>query len=107
MMKFRLIALGSAAVAAFAVSASLSASDETAAVQPAGGSGQEVDEALPAYKPVNEKLAGTLNAVGSDTMINIVTNWGEAFGKQRGVRYSTRMYMSSMRTVSLGAEPGV
>jgi phosphate transport system substrate-binding protein len=84
MMKLRLIALGSAAAAAFAVSASLRASDEPAtAAKPAdaGGSSQQVDEALPAYKPVDAKLAGTLNAVGSDTMINIVTNWGEAFAK--------------------------
>lgn len=33
---------------------------------------------LPAYKPV-EGVSGTIKSVGSDTMLNLVTYWGEGF----------------------------
>jgi phosphate transport system substrate-binding protein len=85
MKKLSLIGLGAAAVVAFAVTASLRAGDEPAAgAKPAeAGSGQQqVDPALPAYQPVQEALSGNLNVIGSDTMINIVTNWGEEFSKR-------------------------
>lgn len=80
MKTFNLIAAGAAVVAAMAVTATLRAGDETPA---AGGhaGGPAVDAMLPTYEPVKENLTGTLNAIGSDTMNNIVANWGEAFGK--------------------------
>lgn len=39
----------------------------------------EVDPKLPAYDRVAEPIAGTLSAVGSDTMINLMELWGEKF----------------------------
>lgn len=79
MKTFNLIATATAVVAAMAITATLRAGDET----PAGGhsAGPAVDAALPSYEPVKENLTGTLNAIGSDTMNNIVANWGEAFGR--------------------------
>jgi phosphate transport system substrate-binding protein len=74
-----------AAVAAgaflFASTTSLRAGDESAKSTEPAKAGPKLDPALPAYEPVQDKLSGTLSAVGSDTMINIVTNWGEAFSK--------------------------
>jgi phosphate transport system substrate-binding protein len=40
----------------------------------------EVDPALPAYRR-GSAVFGNLNAVGSDTMNNLMTYWGEAFAK--------------------------
>jgi len=82
MTNFRLIAMTSTVALAFAATATLRAGDESAAEKsPPTTGGAQVDAALPAYEPVGDKLSGTLNVVGSDTMINIVTNWGEAFGR--------------------------
>ncbi|KAK3604257.1 hypothetical protein CHS0354_002065 [Potamilus streckersoni] len=40
----------------------------------------KVDPALPDYKKVSS-ISGNLNAVGSDTLINLMTFWGEEFKK--------------------------
>ncbi len=83
MKRSRLFTTLFASVAAFAGTACLEAGDETAASgaspDAAQAAGPKVDAALPSYQKVEESLSGTLNAVGSDTLINIVTNWGEAF----------------------------
>lgn len=39
-----------------------------------------IDQGIPTYKP-QAALSGSLSAVGSDTMINLMTLWGEAFKK--------------------------
>ncbi|MBC8328532.1 MAG: phosphate ABC transporter substrate-binding protein [Planctomycetes bacterium] len=39
----------------------------------------QVDKKLPKYAETGETLSGSLNAVGSDTMINLMTLWGEKF----------------------------
>jgi phosphate transport system substrate-binding protein len=81
--KFATALVAAAAALTFACTKPSNAGDET----PAGSSdgaksaGPQVDAALPSYQKGGESLSGTLSAVGSDTMINIVTNWGEAFGK--------------------------
>ncbi|MCH2101459.1 MAG: phosphate ABC transporter substrate-binding protein [Planctomycetes bacterium] len=42
----------------------------------------KVDKELPSFKPTpNVKYEGRLSAVGSDTMINVMNLWGEAFKK--------------------------
>jgi phosphate transport system substrate-binding protein len=42
----------------------------------------KVDKELPSFKPTaGATYEGRLNAVGSDTMINLMTLWGEAFKK--------------------------
>ncbi|RMH01513.1 MAG: phosphate ABC transporter substrate-binding protein [Planctomycetota bacterium] len=46
---------------------------------PAAAQQLKVDPKLPAYLPVQEEIRGSLNAVGSDTMINLMTLWGEKF----------------------------
>ena len=38
-----------------------------------------IDKRLPKYERVDVELSGDLNAVGSDTMINLMTLWGERF----------------------------
>lgn len=38
-----------------------------------------VDPALPAYRPA-EGVRGNLNSIGSDTLNNLMTYWGEVFG---------------------------
>jgi phosphate transport system substrate-binding protein len=40
----------------------------------------KVDPALSAYKPVSG-VSGNLSSIGSDTMNNLMTLWGEGFGK--------------------------
>ena len=40
----------------------------------------EVDPELPAYQPV-EGVTGSIKTVGSDTMNNLMTSWGEAFAQ--------------------------
>ena len=57
-----------AAVAAAALAA-------TASPQPV-----KVDSSIPAYQRASG-VSGTLNSVGSDTMNNLMTLWGEAFAK--------------------------
>jgi phosphate transport system substrate-binding protein len=51
---------------------------------PAAGAGAsealKADPALPAYKAVGG-VSGNLSSVGSDTMNNLMTLWGEGFGK--------------------------
>jgi len=81
--KVRTLALSAFTVAALACAKPSHAGDETVSTKPAdqASAGPQVDAALPAYQKVEGELSGTLNAVGSDTMINIVTNWGEAFGR--------------------------
>jgi phosphate transport system substrate-binding protein len=74
-----LFAVAASAAAASAFTASLRAGDDTA--DAAKSSSSRLDPALPSYQPVSEKLSGTLSAIGSDTMNNIVTGWAEAFGK--------------------------
>jgi len=46
----------------------------------AGSAGVDVDPALPVYKAASG-ISGDIKTVGSDTMVNIVSNWAEAFGK--------------------------
>lgn len=81
--RLKTLALSAATVAAFICTNPLRAGDETSdAKAPDNKSaGPAVDAELPAYTKVEDNLSGTLNAVGSDTMINIVTNWGEAFSR--------------------------
>jgi phosphate transport system substrate-binding protein len=45
----------------------------------------DVDPKLPDYKPVSG-ISGSLKSVGSDTMLNIMTYWGELFGRYYGVK---------------------
>lgn len=40
----------------------------------------KVDSALPAYKTASG-VSGNLSSIGSDTMNNLMTLWGEQFGK--------------------------
>ena len=42
--------------------------------------GVKLDADLPAYKPV-AGVSGTIRSVGSDTMNNLMTKWGEGFKK--------------------------
>ena len=81
--RVRTLALSALTVAALACSKPTHAGDETTDAKPAetASAGPRVDKALPPYQKVEGEFSGTLNAVGSDTMINIVTNWGEAFGR--------------------------
>lgn len=82
--RLKLLALSAATVAAFICSQSLQAGDETVdakAPDTKTSSGQTVDSNLPSYTKVEENLTGTLSAIGSDTMNNIVTNWGEAISR--------------------------
>ena len=58
------------AVAALAAAAPLAAVDQTV----------KVDASIPAYQRASG-VSGTLNSVGSDTMNNLMTLWGEAFAK--------------------------
>jgi len=83
MRMIKLLALGAAAIAAFTFTACLKAGDETAAegAKPEAKAGPQVDPALPAYETVKDNLTGTFSAIGSDTMNNIVANWGEEFAK--------------------------
>jgi phosphate transport system substrate-binding protein len=46
----------------------------------AGAQTVQVDPATPAYAK-GASVSGTLSSVGSDTMNNLMTYWGEAFGK--------------------------
>jgi phosphate transport system substrate-binding protein len=46
----------------------------------AGADVVKVDPAIPAYQRASG-VSGTLNSVGSDTMNNLMTLWGEAFAK--------------------------
>ncbi len=39
----------------------------------------KVDPRLPEYQRIDQQLAGTMNSVGSDTMLNLMTYWGEKF----------------------------
>jgi phosphate transport system substrate-binding protein len=57
------------AVAALAAAAPLAALDQV-----------KVDASIPAYQKTSG-VSGTLNSVGSDTMNNLMTLWGEAFAK--------------------------
>jgi phosphate transport system substrate-binding protein len=41
----------------------------------------KVDPKLPDYKAVDEEMSGTINSVGSDTMNNLLSRWGEGFKK--------------------------
>jgi phosphate transport system substrate-binding protein len=79
----KLLALSAATVAAFACSRPSQAADETTDSKPADAksAGSQIDPALPSYQKVEENLSGTLNAIGSDTMNNIVTGWGEALSR--------------------------
>lgn len=45
----------------------------------ASGEAQQVDQALPSYAKV-AGISGDLNSVGSDTLNNLMTLWGEKFG---------------------------
>ncbi|MFG0319148.1 MAG: PstS family phosphate ABC transporter substrate-binding protein [Planctomycetota bacterium JB042] len=38
-------------------------------------------KSIPKYQPTGEKLRGTLDSVGSDTMNNLMTYWAEGFAK--------------------------
>ena len=80
---FKLLALTAATVAAFACSQPSQAGDETteAKAPETKSAGPQLDPALPSYQKVEGNLTGTLNAIGSDTMNNIVTNWGEAISR--------------------------
>ncbi len=49
-------------------------------VPSAGAEVLKVDKSLPGYKKVSG-ISGNLNAVGSDTMINLMTLWAEGFKK--------------------------
>lgn len=49
-------------------------------VPSAGAEVLKVDKSLPSYKKVSG-ISGNLNAVGSDTMINLMTLWAEGFKK--------------------------
>src|SRR5687767_10167796 len=55
----------------FALAAAVSAADVTPV---------KVDTSIPAYQRASG-VSGTLNSVGSDTMNNLMTLWGEAFAK--------------------------
>ena len=47
----------------------------------------EVDDKLPAYEKIDGSLRGNLSSIGSDTMNNLMTLWGEGFRKHYpGVR---------------------
>ncbi len=47
----------------------------------------EVDDKLPSYQKVDGSLRGNLSSIGSDTMNNLMTLWGEGFRKHYpGVR---------------------
>lgn len=52
----------------------------TVLVPSAGAEVLKVDKSLPGYKKVSG-ISGNLNAVGSDTMINLMTLWAEGFKK--------------------------
>jgi phosphate transport system substrate-binding protein len=47
---------------------------------PAGGGAISVDAALPAYQPTSG-ISGSLSSIGSDTMNNLMTLWGESFSR--------------------------
>ena len=81
MRKSNLLLALAAATVAFAATATLRAGDETAPKSASGGSGPKVDEKLASFQKGDENVAGTLSAIGSDTMINIVTVWGEEFAR--------------------------
>jgi len=40
---------------------------------------QEIDPQLPDYKVRTDGIAGTLKSIGSDTILNLMTNWTEVF----------------------------
>ncbi len=47
----------------------------------------EVDDKLPSYQKIDGSLRGNLSSIGSDTMNNLMTLWGEGFRKHYpGVR---------------------
>ena len=51
-----------------------------AAAPAAGGGSVAVDAGLPAYQPTSG-ISGNLSSVGSDTMNNLMTLWGETFSR--------------------------
>ena len=55
-------------------------SSPAAAPAPAGG-GVSLDPGLPSYQPTSG-ISGNLSSVGSDTMNNLMTLWGETFSRQ-------------------------
>ncbi|KAA3611965.1 MAG: phosphate ABC transporter substrate-binding protein [Planctomycetota bacterium] len=44
-----------------------------------GKKGLQVDAKIGMYRKINKELSGNLNAVGSDTMINLMGKWQESF----------------------------
>src|SRR5918994_615544 len=51
-----------------------------AAAAPAGGGAVTLDAGLPEYRPTSG-ISGNLSSVGSDTMNNLMTLWGETFSR--------------------------
>src|SRR5688572_16941825 len=51
-----------------------------ASAAPASGGTVKVDAAMPSYEKTSG-VAGNLSSVGSDTMNNLMTLWGEAFSR--------------------------
>ena len=60
--------------------ASAPAAPATAAESPVPVAGAKVDAAIPAYEKTSG-VSGSLSSVGSDTMNNLMTLWGEAFSR--------------------------
>ncbi|HJS33072.1 MAG TPA: phosphate ABC transporter substrate-binding protein PstS family protein [Alphaproteobacteria bacterium] len=50
----------------------------TVALMPFAAAGQQVDPALPGYKPVSG-VSGNVKSIGSDTLNNLMTLWAEGF----------------------------
>ena len=74
---------GSESPAETAAAQSTSENGDAATAKAAGANASnslaiEAVKDLPAYKPV-EGVSGTIKSVGSDTMLNLVTYWGEGF----------------------------
>ena len=57
------------------------ASGAPASAAPGGGGSATLDAGLPAYQPTSG-ISGNLSSVGSDTMNNLMTLWGETFSRQ-------------------------
>lgn len=69
----------SAAVATALGAAALITAIGTAAPGHADQGGVKLDPALQSYRKVSEPIVGNLNSIGSDTMNNLMTYWGEEF----------------------------
>jgi len=68
--------LGAVALTALGVAALLPATTQ------ADDAGKlQLDPTLKSYTKVSEKISGNLNSVGSDTMNNLMTYWGEEFAR--------------------------